>query len=83
VPSRACGRAAACISISRTNCWKTNSGFQTFNPSFSSSLNVQLSQPFLRDFKVDGRRYQIQVAKKSREVSDVQFRQTVVTRWPT
>jgi len=62
----------------RNNRGTTNSVIELFNPSFVSSLNAQLSQPLLRDFKLDGRRYQIKVAKKNREISDVQFRQTVV-----
>lgn len=50
----------------------------TFNPSFSSSLSLSLSQPLLRDFKIDASRYQIRVAKRNREISDLQFRQTVI-----
>ena len=57
---------------------ETNSVFESFNPSFGSNLNAQLAQPLLRDLKVDNRRYQIKVAKKDREISDVEFRQTVV-----
>jgi outer membrane protein TolC len=56
----------------------TNNPVATYNPSFNSALNAQLSQPLLRDLKVDSHRYQIQVAKKNHEISDVQFRQTVV-----
>jgi HAE1 family hydrophobic/amphiphilic exporter-1 len=57
---------------------KTNSVFESFNPNYGSSLEARLAQPLLRDFKVDGQRYQIKVAKKNKEISDVQFRQTVV-----
>lgn len=56
----------------------TNSVFESFNPSFNSNFNLSYSQPFLRNFRTDARRTQIKVAKKSREISDVQFRQTVV-----
>jgi outer membrane protein TolC len=56
----------------------TNSVFESFNPSFGSNLNATLAQPLLRDLKVDNRRYQIKVARKNREISDVEFRQTVV-----
>jgi outer membrane protein TolC len=55
----------------------TNSVFSSFNPSFNSSLNANLSQPFLRNFKIDANRLQLKVAKKNREISDVQFQQTV------
>ena len=56
----------------------TNSIFSTFNPSFTSNFNLSLTQPLLRNLKVDSTRYQIKVAKKSHEISDVQFHQTVV-----
>jgi outer membrane protein len=56
----------------------TNSIFTSFNPSFGSNFNLGLNQPLLRNFTIDSTRYQIKVAKKNREISDVQFRQTVV-----
>ena len=55
----------------------TNSVFNTFNPSYNASLNGNLSQPFLRNFRIDASRLQLKVAKKNREISDVQFQQTV------
>ena len=56
----------------------TNSVFSTFNPSFGSNFNLSLAQPLLRNFMIDSTRYQIKVAKKNAEISDVQFHQTVV-----
>lgn len=56
----------------------TNNQFSTFNPSFNSTFNLSVAQPFLRNFRTDSTRTQIKVAKKNREISDVQFRQTVV-----
>jgi outer membrane protein TolC len=56
----------------------TNSIFTTFNPSFGSTFNIDVTQPLLRNFSIDFSRQQIRVAKKNREISDVQFRQTVV-----
>ena len=56
----------------------TNSIFTTFNPAFGSSFNIDVTQPLLRNFAIDFSRQQIRVAKKNREISDVQFRQTVV-----
>jgi outer membrane protein TolC len=56
----------------------TSSVFESFNPSFNSDFDLRFNQPFLRNFKTDARRTQIKVAKKNREISDVQFRQTVV-----
>jgi outer membrane protein len=62
----------------RNNRRSTNSVFDSFNPAYGSSMDLSFAQPLMRDFRVDGRRYQIKVAKKNREISDVQFRQTVV-----
>ena len=56
----------------------TNSAFSIFNPSSASSLDVRASQPLLRDFGIDSTRFQIKVANRNREISEVQFRQTVV-----
>ncbi|HET9316061.1 MAG TPA: TolC family protein [Vicinamibacteria bacterium] len=56
----------------------TNNESALFNPSNSSNLNIRASQPLLRDFGIDSTRLQIAVAKRNRDISDVQFRQTVV-----
>jgi outer membrane protein TolC len=56
----------------------TNSVFSTFNPSYGSSLAATLSQPLLRGFKIDSTRRTLKIAKKNQEISDVQFRQTVI-----
>jgi outer membrane protein TolC len=55
----------------------TNNIFSTFNPSYNSGLFANLTQPLLRDLKIDSARQQLKVAKKNREISDTQFRQTV------
>jgi outer membrane protein TolC len=56
----------------------TPAGISTFNPLFSSSLNASLTQPFLRNFRIDAPRLNLKIAKNNREISDVQFKQTVV-----
>jgi outer membrane protein TolC len=56
----------------------TNNTFTTFNPVYNSSLGFSLTQPLLKNFKVDYSRYQLKIAKKNREISDVQFHQTIV-----
>jgi outer membrane protein len=56
---------------------ETNSTNPNFNPAFESSLLLQLQQPILRGFRIDNSRYQIQVAKRNRDITDVQFKQTV------
>ena len=56
----------------------TNNAFTTFNPVYNSGLTLTLRQPLLRNFTIDQPRYALRVAKKNREISDVQFRQTVI-----
>ena len=56
----------------------TNNTFSTFNPVYNSSLNIGLTQPLLKNFKIDSPRNQLRLAKKSREITDVQFRQTII-----
>ena len=57
----------------------TNNAFSTLNPYYSSGLNISLDQPLLRNFKVDSARNQLRIAKKNREISDVQFRESILT----
>lgn len=56
----------------------TNSIFATINPNFTSTLTGSLTQPLLRDFRIDSERQQLRVAKKNKEISDAQFRQIVI-----
>lgn len=56
----------------------TNNIFERYNPSYSSSFQIQATQPLLRNFRLDNPRYQLRVAKKNHEISEVQFHQTVV-----
>jgi outer membrane protein len=56
----------------------TNNLFTSFNPTYSSSLSIGLTQPLLKDFRIDSPRRQLRLAKKSREISDVQFRQAII-----
>jgi outer membrane protein len=56
----------------------TNNAFSTFNPLYNSSFTLSLTQPLLRNFKVDYGRYQLRIAKKNKEISDVTFHQTIV-----
>jgi outer membrane protein TolC len=57
---------------------ETNNAFQTFNPTFNSRFNLSYRQPLLRNFRIDTNRQQLRVARRNREISDVQFRQTVI-----
>ena len=56
----------------------TNNAFSTFNPVYNSSLSFNLTQPLLQNFGIDRPRLQLKLAKKSREITDVEFRQTVI-----
>ena len=51
---------------------------QIYDPRYSSTLSIGVTQPLLRDLAIDNQRYQLRVAKKNREISEVQFHQTVV-----
>ncbi|HEY8232927.1 MAG TPA: TolC family protein [Vicinamibacteria bacterium] len=56
----------------------TNNVFSTFNPVYASGLNFNLTQPLLRNFKVDAPRLNLKLTKKNREITDVQFRQAII-----
>jgi outer membrane protein len=55
----------------------TNNIFSTFNPQLSSTLGLNLTQPLLRNFKIDATRQQVLVSRKNREISDVQLQQSI------
>jgi outer membrane protein TolC len=56
----------------------SNSSFNTLNPQFPTSLNLNLNQPLWRGLRYDDNRHRIQVAKKNIQLSDEQFRQRVI-----
>ena len=56
----------------------TNNVFSSFNPSYGSSLNLALAQPLLRDRSIDASRQQLTITKNNREISDTDFRETVI-----
>ncbi|HET8646674.1 MAG TPA: TolC family protein, partial [Vicinamibacteria bacterium] len=49
-----------------------------FNPSFSSGFTITATQPLLRNLKIDAPRQQLRVARRNQEISETQFRQTVL-----
>jgi HAE1 family hydrophobic/amphiphilic exporter-1 len=57
---------------------KTNSSFYFLNPSYSSGLTFSLTQPLLKGFGTDVTRTGIEVARRSRDISGVQFEETVI-----
>ncbi len=52
--------------------------FSAFSPQLSSNLNLQYTQPLLRNFSMDAIRQQVALSKKSRDLSDINL-ETVVT----
>ena len=57
----------------------SNSLFTNFNPTLRSNMVFDYTQPLLRNREIDSARQQLLVTRKNREISDVQFRETVVT----
>src|SRR6185295_4162376 len=52
--------------------------FSNFDPLLQSNVSLSVTQPLLRDFKIDNIRQQLELSKKSRESADVQLRSTIV-----
>jgi HAE1 family hydrophobic/amphiphilic exporter-1 len=55
----------------------SDSPLASFDPNVQSGLTVAFSQPLLKDLKIDAARQQLVVARRSREISDLQFREAV------
>jgi outer membrane protein TolC len=51
----------------------TNNLFSNFSPQLASNLNLQFTQPLLRNFSMDQIRQQVANSKKLRELSDIQL----------
>ncbi|GBC79256.1 Outer membrane protein TolC [bacterium HR09] len=58
---------------------KTNSTFFFLNPSYNSGLTFSLSQPLLRSFGTDVNRARIEIARKNRHLSLLDFERLVIT----
>lgn len=56
---------------------KTNNAFSSFNPLLSGNLDVLVTQPLLRNFKFDSIRQQLFASRKTREIADIDLRQSV------
>src|SRR5258708_40133628 len=57
----------------------TTNLFSSFSPQLSSNVNLQYTQPLLRNFQIDTIRQQVAVSKKVRDLSDIQL-DSVVTQ---
>ena len=86
------GTFATGVSLSQTLPWggsytgnwnssrvTTTNLFSSFSPQLSSNLNLQYTQPLLRNFQMDAIRQQVALSKKVRDLSDIQL-QSVVTQ---
>ncbi len=58
---------------------KSNSVFDSPNPSLGSNLTLNLTQPLLRNFKTDAARTQLVISRRNREISDISLRQSVLS----
>jgi outer membrane protein TolC len=56
----------------------SNNSFLSFNPRLRSNVQLQVTQPLLRNFAVDSARTQLVVSRRNRDISDVDLRTTVV-----
>lgn len=56
----------------------TNNAFQLLNPQYTPNLNVQFTQPLLRNFKQNQNERSIRSLKKQLDMSDLQFRQRLI-----
>lgn len=57
----------------------TTNLFSSFSPQLNSNLNLQYSQPLLRNFSIDQIRQQLENSKMTRDLSEIQL-QSVVTQ---
>jgi len=57
---------------------RSSSRFNGLNPQYNTTLTFTYTQPLLRNFSLDASRRSIQLAKKSLDLSDSQFRQRVI-----
>ena len=56
----------------------TNSPISSFDPTLQSGFQVAFSQPLFKDRKIDAARQQYVIAKRNRDSSELQFRESVV-----
>jgi outer membrane protein TolC len=57
---------------------KSNSSFDSPNPAVLSNITVNFTQPLMRNFKTDTVRQQLELAKLTRETSDITLRQAII-----
>ncbi len=57
----------------------TNNIFSSFNPTLSGNVDVNISQPLLRNFKFDTVRQQVFSGRKNREIADVALDEAIAS----
>jgi outer membrane protein len=57
----------------------TNNIFTQFDPQLTSNITAVLEQPLLRNFRIDSARWQLLASHNTREVADIDLRQTIAT----
>ena len=71
-------RFGSAVSLTWTNSRQNStSNNATINPLFQSALTASITQPLIRNFKIDNNRQQLQTAQISRQMADVNLRATV------
>ena len=53
--------------------------FNQYNPYLQSNLSLNYTQPLVRDFGIDGSRWQISISRANRDLSDIDLRRAVVS----
>jgi HAE1 family hydrophobic/amphiphilic exporter-1 len=66
---------SASWSASHTN---SNSFLNSYNPILQSGLGLQVSQPLIRDLKIDTARQQLVTSRINRDIADTRLRESVV-----
>jgi HAE1 family hydrophobic/amphiphilic exporter-1 len=53
----------------------TTSPLTTFNPLITSSIQAVISQPLLRNFRIDAARAQVDISQRNREIADLRLQE--------
>jgi outer membrane protein TolC len=52
--------------------------FNNYDPQLSSTVSLNVTQPLLRNFKIDNARQQFETSRKDRDTADLQLQSTIV-----
>jgi len=76
-PVKTGGTFSASYSGSRVS---SDSSARNFNPEYSAQGSIEFTQPLWKNLTIDQNRGQIKIRKLDMDTSDINFRQTVITR---